>query len=153
MAFVVTILLVGCSKEEPAPLPPLKPIELPSGTAGLYSGQLPCDDCKARMVRLTLAEDSSAIAQQTLVKDSMVVDTLKGSYSVSGETLSVTLSDGSVKWNFKLDPSGNMVLLNSAGAVYEDADGVKSELIRIFTTPKAKSVKVDSTAAAPSGEK
>lgn len=105
------------------------------------------------MVRLTLAEDSSAIAQQTLVKDSMVVDTLKGSYSVSGETLSVTLSDGSVKWNFKLDPSGNMVLLNSAGAVYEDADGVKSELIRIFTTPKAKSVKVDSTAAAPSGEK
>ncbi|MCR5378167.1 MAG: copper resistance protein NlpE N-terminal domain-containing protein [Fibrobacter sp.] len=154
LVIAMGILFVGCSKEEPAPLPPLKPVELPKGTAGLYSGRMPCDNCKALMVRLTLGEDSSATAVKTLVTDSMKVDSLKGSYSVLNETLSVALSEGSVKWNFKLDATGNLVMLTSAGTVYEDADGVKIELIRIYTKPKVKVADTTSANPAPaaSGE-
>ena len=77
IAAVGCVLLVGCSKEEPAPLPALKPVELPKNTAGLYSGRLPCDECKMRMIRMELAEDSSATLVQTVVTDTMKTDTGK----------------------------------------------------------------------------
>lgn len=125
------VFFVGCSKEEPAELQALKPIELPKNTDGFYSGRLPCDECKARMVRLELAEDSSAVLVQTIVTDSMKTDTLKGTYSVAGEILSVTLSEGT-GLKFMRDSLGNMALMTGAGTVYEDADGVKAELVRIL---------------------
>ena len=71
------VFFVGCSKEEPKPLPPLEKVALPESVIGMYSGKLPCDNCKARMVRLVLAEDSSVSAVQTVVTDSMKTDTLK----------------------------------------------------------------------------
>ena len=111
------LFLVGCEKEgeKTAPLPELPKVEIPEGVVGFYAGRLPCDNCKALMVRLTLGEDSSATAVKTLVTDSMKVDSLKGSYSVLNETLSVALSEGSVKWNFKLDATGNLVMLRVRG--------------------------------------
>lgn len=139
------VFFVGCSKEEPAELPALKPVELPKNTEGFYSGRLPCEECKARMVRLELAEDSSAVLVQTIVTDSMKVDTLKGTYSVEGGIVSIALSEGT-GMKFLRDSLGNMALLTGAGTVYEDADGVKAELVRILKplTKKAQP-KADST--------
>ena len=130
------VFFVGCSKEEPAELPALKPVELPKNTEGFYSG---------RMVRLGLAEDSSAVLVQTVVTDSMKVDTLKGTYSVEGGIVSIALSEGT-GMKFLRDSLGNMALLTGAGTVYEDADGVKAELVRILKplTKKAQP-KADST--------
>lgn len=137
MAAIGCVLFVGCSKEEaPAPLPALKPVELPKNTAGFYSGRLPCDDCKMRMVRAELLEDSSVTFVQTVVTDTMKTDTLKGTYSVNGEILSMSLSEASMNLKFKRDSLGNMALLTGAGTVYEDADGMTAELIRILRNPK-----------------
>jgi len=136
IAAVGCVLLVGCSKEEPAPLPALKPVELPKNTAGLYSGRLPCDECKMRMIRMELAEDSSATLVQTVVTDTMKTDTLKGTYAVNGEDLSVSIPDASMHLKFKRDTLGNMALMTGAGTVYEDADGMKFELIRILVPTK-----------------
>lgn len=139
------LFLVGCSKEEPAPLPPLKPVDLPTNVAGLYSGKLPCDKCKARMIRVTLAEDSSVVATETLISDSIKVDSLKGSYSIAGEKLSLVFAERNIRWNFKRgDASGNMVLLAGDGGVYTNADGETFDLIRIFTSPKSKESLADS---------
>ena len=137
MAAIGCVLFVGCSKEEaPAPLPALKPVELPKNTAGFYSGRLPCDDCKMRMVRAELLEDSSVTFVQTVVTDTMKTDTLKGTCSVNGVILSISLSEVSMNLKFKRDSLGNMALLTGAGTVYEDADGMTAELIRILRNPK-----------------
>ena len=133
------VFFVGCSKEEPKPLPPLEKVALPESVIGMYSGKLPCDNCKARMVRLVLAEDSSVSAVQTVVTDSMKTDTLKGTFSVNGDVLSLSLSEGAVNMKFKRDSLGNMALLTGAGTVYEDADGMKMDLVRILNVSKKHS--------------
>lgn len=133
------VFFVGCSKEEPKPLPPLEKVALPESVIGMYSGKLPCDNCKARMVRLVLAEDSSVTAVQTVVTDSMKTDTLRGSFSMNGDVLTLSLSEGSVNMKFKRDSLGNMALLTGAGTVYEDADGMKMDLVRILNVSKKHS--------------
>ncbi|WP_290743466.1 copper resistance protein NlpE N-terminal domain-containing protein [Fibrobacter sp. UBA4309] len=130
------VFFVGCSKEESKPLPPLEKVALPESVIGMYSGKLPCDNCKARMVRLVLAEDSSVTAVQTVVTDSMKTDTLRGSFSMNGDVLTLSLSEGSVNMKFKRDSLGNMALLTGAGTVYEDADGMKFDMIRILVPMK-----------------
>lgn len=88
------------------------------------------------MVRLVLAEDSSVTAVQTVVTDSMKTDTLRGSFSMNGDVLTLSLSEGSVNMKFKRDSLGNMALLTGAGTVYEDADGMKFDMIRILVPMK-----------------
>jgi len=139
-AFVIS----ACSEEEkPAPLPDLPSIDLPKDVPGLYSGSMPCDDCAAKMVRMSLNADSSADVVQTVVRDSMKVDSLKGVFSVTDSTLKVILpvaagSSDSVHWNYRRGTSGNLIYLTSAGSIYEDKDGNRAELIRIFKVPVAK---------------
>jgi len=151
MAFVrwacpllIAFAISACSEDEKsAPLPDLPPIELPKDVPGLYSGSMPCDDCTAKMIRMTLNADSTADVVQTIVRDSMKVDSLKGFFVVSDSTLKVVLpvapgSSDSSHWNYKRSKSGNLTYLNSAGAVYEDKDGNRAELIRIFKVPVVK---------------
>jgi hypothetical protein len=130
------VFFVGCSKEEPKPLPPLEKVALPESVIGMYSGKLPCDNCKARMVRLVLAEDSSVSAVQTVVTDSMKTDTLKGTFSVNGDVLSLSIPDVEMNLKFKRDSLGNMALMTGAGTIYEDADGMKFDMIRILVPMK-----------------
>ena len=136
----VAVLFVGCSKDEPAPLPPLKKIETPEGVVGLYSGRLPCDSCKANMVKVELKEDSSAVVVQSIAlgvtSDSIQTDTLQGTYSLSGDKLTMELSNGLVRWVFQKGSYGSFSLLTGAGTVYTDQEGFKAELIRIYTAPK-----------------
>ena len=132
-------LFFGCSKEEPAPLPPLKKIDVPEGIVGLYAGRLPCDNCKANMVKVELNEDSTALVLQRIVTDSLEtepkIDTLHGNYSLNGDILSLNLSENSVHWKFKKGNHGSFALLTGAGTLYTDQDGFKAELIRIYVNP------------------
>ena len=136
MAVSCCVFVVGCSKEEPKPLPPLEKVEVPEDVVGVYSGKLPCDNCKARMVRLSLAEDSSVSGVQTIVTDSMKMDTLHGSFSMNGNVLSLSLSGTPANMKFKRDTLGNLSLLTGAGTVYEDADGMKMDLVRLLNLSK-----------------
>ena len=131
------LYLVGCNKEEPAPLPALKPVELPKNTAGVYSGRLPCDDCKMRMARMELAEDSTLLFVQTLMTDTVKVDSLRGKYSFGDGKVSVVLDDG-LRLNFAVDKYGALSMLTGAGTVYLDENGMKADLIKIITAPKKK---------------
>jgi hypothetical protein len=138
---------MACEEEKSEPLPDLPPIEIPKDVPGLYSGSLPCDDCTSRMVRMTLGEDSSVEAIQLVLKDTMETDSLKGTYSITDSTIKVTLAGDKGHWNFKRAKFGNLQYMTAAGTVYEDKDGMKSELIRIFkVAPKAVAKKTDSAA-------
>ena len=155
LPFLAVFVLTACEEEEQSnPLPNLPPIEIPKEVPGLYSGSLPCDDCTSRMVRMTLGEDSSVEAIQLILRDTMETDSLKGTYSASDSSIKVTLDGGKGHWNFKRVKFGNLQYMTAAGTVYEDKDGMKAEMIRIFKVkprPAAKdSVKeaaTDSTVA------
>ncbi|SHK76247.1 copper resistance protein NlpE N-terminal domain-containing protein [Fibrobacter sp. UWEL] len=132
------LLLSGCSEEKKEPLPDLPPIELPKDVPALYSGQLPCDDCKAKMVQMTLKDDMSVVAVQNTFKETSVVDTLKGTYVVTDSTIKISLSDNTIHWTFKRIGSGNLSYMTSAGTVYEDADGMTADFIKIYRPVPAK---------------
>ena len=134
--------LTACEEEKSEPLPDLPPIEIPKDVPGLYSGSLPCDDCTSRMVRMTLGEDSSVEAIQLVLRDTMETDSLKGTYAVTDSTIKVSLEGGKGHWNFKRTKFGNLQYMTAAGTVYEDKDGMKSELIRIFKV-KPKTIAKD----------
>jgi hypothetical protein len=66
----------------------------------------------------------------------------------------VTLEGDKGHWNFKRAKFGNLHYMTAAGTVYEDKDGMKAEMIRIFkVAPKsvakdtAKEAKQDSLVA------
>ena len=146
------LLLSACTEEKKEPLPDLPPVELPKEMPGLYSGSLPCDDCNSKIVRMTLKEDMSVEAIQTTLRETVVVDTLKGTFVVTDSTVKVSLSDNSVHWNFKRLGSGNLGYLTSAGTVYEDDNGFRADFIRIYKVPTVvKPVDSDSTQKAVEG--
>ena len=148
MPLLAVFALMACEEEKSAPLPDLPPIEIPKDVPGLYSGRLPCDDCTSRMVRMTLGEDSSVEAIQLVLKDTMETDSLKGTYSITDSTIKVTLAGDKGHWNFKRAKFGNLQYMTAAGTVYEDEDGMKAEVIRIFkVAPKTLTKKTDSAAA------
>lgn len=128
-------LFVACSEEKSEPLPDLPPVEIPKDVPGLYSGRLPCDDCTSRMVRMTLAEDNSVVATQLTLRDTMVTDTLRGSYVVTDSAIKISLSKNQVHWNFKRIKFGNLRYMTSAGVPYEDKDGLHADFIRIYKSP------------------
>ena len=135
--------LVACEEEKKSePLPPLSPIEIPKDVPGLYSGSLPCDDCTSRMVRMTLAEDSSVTVVQNIMTDSVKSDTLSGKFSIDSGKVAVVLSEGT-HWNFQVEKSGALSLLTGAGTVYQDENGMKVDLIRILNVPSQKNLKTE----------
>lgn len=138
LPFLAVFVLASCEEEKSEPLPDLPPIEIPKEVPGLYSGRLPCDDCTSRMVRMTLGEDSSVEAIQLILRDTMETDSLKGTYSVSDSSIKVTLEGDKGHWNFKRAKFGNLHYMTAAGTVYEDKDGLKAEMIRIFKVPVKK---------------
>ena len=143
---VVALFTLGCSEEKREPLPDLPPIELPKDVPGLYSGSMPCDNCKTNAIRMTLNEDHSVVIVQALVMDTIVMDTLNGTYEIESDVVKVSLSNNSIHWNFKRSPSGTLSYLTSAGTPYQNADGMPADLIRIFKPMKLRPAN-DSNAA------
>lgn len=134
----------GCSEEKAEPLPDLPPVEVPTGVAGFYSGSMPCDNCKMLMVRMRLENDSIANVVETLIQespDSVRVDTLRGTYSVSGDGISVKLDDSKKLWNFKREKIGNLVLMTGAGTEYRNEEGLMVKLMRIYEKNKVQEEK------------
>lgn len=142
-------VFLGCSKEEQPPLPALKKIEVSEGVVGSYSGRLPCDNCKANVVKAELKEDSSVVFIRSIVRgstpDSVETDTLSGRYSLEGDKLSMELSEGGVHYKFQRDSYGSLALLTGAGTVYRDQDDMKAELIRIYINPLRKTAGADTS--------
>ena len=142
-------VLLGCSKEEQTPLPPLKKIEVPEGVVGFYSGRLPCDNCKGNVVKAELKEDSSVVFIQNIVRgstpDSVETDTLSGRFTFDGDKLSMELSEGKVRYRFQQGSYGSLALLTGAGTVYKDQDGFKAERIRIYINPLRKTADTDTS--------
>ncbi|MBQ3714871.1 MAG: copper resistance protein NlpE N-terminal domain-containing protein [Fibrobacter sp.] len=132
--------LFACSEEKSEPLPELPRVEVPAELAGQYSGQLPCDNCKALIVRVVLAADSGVTIIRTTVMDSMSVDTLQGKYEMGADSVITFALPKWRNWNFKRNSLGNLELLTNDGQVYLNEDEVKCELVRIFTMPKMKVV-------------
>lgn len=135
---MAALFVSACSEEKSEPLPDLPSIELPKELPGLYSGRMPCDDCTTKMIRMNLNEDMSVVVVQTKIQDTLVTDTLKGTYEVSDSIVKVSLSDNSIHWNYKKGSMGSLSYLTSNGSVYEDENGVRADLIRIFKSPVKK---------------
>lgn len=151
MAIAICFGLLSCSEEKSEPLPDLPAVTVPAGIAGSYSGQLPCDNCKAQIIRAVLAEDSSATIFRTVVNDSAVADTLQGKFSMGADSV-VSISVGEdYSWKFKRSAIGNLSLLNGTGEFYLDENGGKCVWVRILSKLKFKpaSSNTDSSAKIP----
>lgn len=133
-------IFFGCKKENPTPLKELSPIEIPAEITGIYSGRLPCDDCKARLIKMNLMENDSAEVIETLVADSLNVDTLKGVYAVTDSTIFVEIfsKNSSEKLRFFRSTFGNLSFMTSALTIYKDENGMGMDLIKIFKSPQTK---------------
>ena len=86
---------------------------------------------------MELAEDSTLLFIQTLVTDTIKVDSIKGKYSFNSGKVSVVLDDG-LHLKFAVEKYGALSMLTGAGTVYLDENGMKADLIRIITVPKKK---------------
>ena len=131
------LFLAGCESEKPAPLPELPKVELPEGIVGKYAGRLPCDNCKARMVRMEILADSSVAIEEIFVTDTATTDSLTGKFTLDSGRVVVTFPEGN-RWRFEVGKSGNLALLTPKGTVYVDENGMKADLIRILKIPVKK---------------
>ncbi|MCF0221742.1 MAG: copper resistance protein NlpE N-terminal domain-containing protein [Fibrobacter sp.] len=134
---MAAMLVSACSQEKQEKLPDLPPVEMPKEIPGLYSGRMPCDDCVTRMIRMNLNEDSTVVVVQKKIADSVVTDTLRGTFTYADSIVKVTLSEGSVHWNYKRSAMGNLSYMTSNGSIYKDENGMPMDLIRIFKSPVA----------------
>ncbi len=134
-AYALTAMLCGlfvaCSEEKSEPLPELPPVEIPADVFGFYSGRLPCDDCNQRGVDMDLFNDGKVQVVQTTLKDSVQVDTLRGTFVFADSIVKMNLSDNTIHWAFKRDRVGNLAFMKS-GEIYRDADGMKAVMVRFY---------------------
>jgi hypothetical protein len=131
LAVLLCGLFLGCSEQKSEPLPDLPPVEIPADVFGFYSGRLPCDNCNQRIVDMDLFNDGKVVAVETILKDSVHSDTLRGTFVYADSIVKVSLSDNSIRWDFKRDKVGNLAFMK-LGDVYRDSDGLKAVLIRFY---------------------
>ena len=133
-AYALTAMLCGlfmaCSEQKSEPLPDLPPVEIPADVFGFYSGQMPCDDCKQRVVDMDLQNDGNVFAVQITMKDSTQVDTLRGTFVFADSIVKIDFSNN-IHWAFKRDKVGNLAFMK-LGDVYRDADGMKAVMVRFY---------------------
>ncbi len=131
LAVMLCGLFLGCSEEKSEPLPDLPPVEIPADVFGYYSGRLPCDDCKQRVLEMDLRNDGSALVIESILKDSLRIDTIRGTFLYADSIVKMSLSDNSIHWMFKRDKVGNLAFMRS-GEVYRDAEGMKAVMVRFY---------------------
>ena len=131
LAVLLCGLFLGCSEQKSEPLPDLPPVEIPADVFGFYSGRLPCDNCNQRIVDMDLFNDGKVVVVENILKDSVHSDTLRGTFVYADSIVKVSLSDNSIRWNFKRDRVGNLAFMK-LGDVYRDSDGLKAVLIRFY---------------------
>ena len=80
---------------------------------------------------MDLFNDGKVMVVESIMKDSVSVDTLRGTFVYADSIVKVSLSDNSVRWDFKRDKVGNLAFMK-LGDVYRDAEGMKAVLIRFY---------------------
>lgn len=131
LAAIFCGLFVGCSEEKKEPLPDLPPVEIPADVFGYYMGKMPCDDCKQRVLEMDLLNDGSAQVIESVLKDSLHVDTLHGTFVYADSIVKLSFTENNAAWAFKRDRVGNLALMKF-GSVYRDAEGMKAVLVRFY---------------------
>ena len=122
---------VACSEQKSEPLPDLPPVEIPAEVFGFYSGRMPCDDCEQRAVDMDLFADGKVQVVESIMKETLHTDTLRGTFVYADSIVKVSLTDNSIQWAFKRDRVGNLAYMKF-GDVYRDADGMKAVLVRFY---------------------
>jgi len=130
-------LLSSCGKEkkEEGP-PPLKAIEIPETITGLYVGELPCDDCKKKQVKVELDSLGQASIEEMFIQDSVLKVSSKASYVDSGEVIVLTFNDSPKKWTFKKQNNLSLVYLDLSGKPYYMDSGIPYQVLKILNKPK-----------------
>lgn len=131
-----SLLLSSCGKEKEEVPPPLKAIEIPETITGLYVGELPCDDCKKKQVKVELDSLGQASIEETFVQDSVLKVSSKASYVDSGEVIVLTFNDSPKKWTFKKQNKLSLVYLDLSGKPYYMDSGIPYQILKILNKPK-----------------
>lgn len=129
-------LLSSCGKEKEEEPPPLKTIEIPETITGLYVGELPCDDCKKKQVKVELDSLGQASIEETFIQDSVLKVSSKASYVGSGEVIVLTFNDSPKKWTFKKQNKLSLVYLDLSGKPYYMDSGIPYQILKILNKPK-----------------
>jgi hypothetical protein len=80
---------------------------------------------------MDLFKDGNVLAVESILKDSLRIDTLRGTFVFADSVVKVSLSDNSKQWAFKRDRVGNLAYMKF-GEVYRDAEGMKAVLVRFY---------------------
>jgi hypothetical protein len=80
---------------------------------------------------MDLLNDGSAQVIESVLKDSLHVDTLHGTFVYADSIVKLSLSENNAAWAFKRDRVGNLALMKF-GSVYRDAEGMKAVLVRFY---------------------
>lgn len=129
-------LLSSCGKEKEEVPPPLKAIEIPETITGLYVGELPCDDCKKKQVKVELDSLGQASIEETFIQDSVLKVSSKASYVDSGEVIVLAFNDSPKKWTFKKQNKLSLVYLDLSGKPYYMDSGIPYQILKILNKPK-----------------
>ena len=97
----LALLFTSCDgeKKNEQKLPPLKAIEIPKTISGLYAGELPCDDCKKKQVKVQLDSLGEALVEEFFIQDSITKVLSKATYVDSAETVTLLFKETN-KWVF-----------------------------------------------------
>lgn len=131
-----SLLLLSCGKEKEEVPPPLKAIEIPETITGLYVGELPCDDCKKKQVKVELDSLGQASIEETFIQDSVLKVSSKASYVDSGEVIVLAFNDSPKKWTFKKQNKLSLVYLDLSGKPYYMDSGIPYQILKILNKPK-----------------
>ena len=97
-----------------------------------------CNQCVQSLKLAFQTQDNLVVRQhlavtviESVVKDSLRVDTLRGNFVYADSIVKLSLSENKVHWAFKRDKVGNLALVKF-GSVYRDADGLKAVMVRYY---------------------
>lgn len=122
-------------EEDLKALPKLSPIEIPEGVVGTYVGNLPCDECDVRRVKMTLDSAGRASIEEIFVSGTQ--DTVKSSaaYKDSSGFIVVRFDDGKRFFSFQKNKGTSLLYLRE-GKVYLDETEEPYQLLRLLNAGK-----------------
>ncbi|HOG69367.1 MAG TPA: copper resistance protein NlpE N-terminal domain-containing protein [Fibrobacteraceae bacterium] len=136
----LALLFTSCDgeKKNEQKLPPLKAIEIPKTISGLYAGELPCDDCKKKQVKVQLDSLGEALVEEFFIQDSITKVLSKATYVDSAETVTLLFKETNKKWVFKKEGSLSLVYLDLSGKPYYMESGIAYQMLKILNKPVKK---------------
>ena len=129
-AALVALVLVGCAAIEdskPAKTPPSRTSTRRSSAAsavaswtGSYVGMLPCSDCEALKVELSLYKDATYKLQTQEVGSGKPANVRRGSFTFNADETRITLDDSGQGRRFDILSTGHLRMLGKDGRIVTD---------------------------------